>query len=142
MPSTRCRCRRGAGPGFGKALKIIVQPVRERIPIYIASLGTKNVEMTAELAEGWLPLHYWPERAGDLWGDALATGTAKRASDLPPLEVVAGGSLAIGNDVEGLRDSPGRRSPSTSAAWVARGSERRARRGDAGVLVATASIDA
>ncbi len=94
----------GRGTGLGKALKIIDQPLRERIPIYVASLGAKNVQLTAELAEGWLPLHYWPERASDLWGGALAAGTAARAADLPALEVVAGGSLAIGDDVEGLRD--------------------------------------
>ena len=85
------------GTGLGKPLKVIDHPVRERIPIYVASLGAKNVALTAELAEGWLPLHYWPERAGELWGDALAAGLAKRAPDLPPLDIVAGGSLAIGD---------------------------------------------
>jgi len=94
----------GKGTGLGKPLKIMDHPVRDRIPIYVASLGPKNVEMTAELAEGWLPLHYWPERAGDLWGTSLEAGRAKRQVDLPPLEVVAGGSLAIGADVEQLRD--------------------------------------
>jgi F420-dependent oxidoreductase-like protein len=94
----------GKGTGLGKALKIMDHPVRERVPIYVASLGPKNVEMTAELAEGWLPLHYWPERAHELWRSSLESGTAKRAADLPPLEIVAGGSLAIGDDVDGLRD--------------------------------------
>ena len=51
----------GEGTGLGKPLKIMDHPVRERIPIYVASLGPKNVELTAELAEGWLPLHYWPD---------------------------------------------------------------------------------
>jgi F420-dependent oxidoreductase-like protein len=94
----------GQGTGLGKPLKIMDHPVRERIPIYVASLGPKNVEMTAELAEGWLPLHYWPERAHDLWGQSLAAGAALRSAELPPLQVVAGGSLAIGNDVEHLRE--------------------------------------
>jgi F420-dependent oxidoreductase-like protein len=94
----------GKGTGLGKALKIMDHPVRERIPIYVASLGPKNVEMTAELAEGWLPLHYWPERASELWRSSLQAGLAKRDAELPPLEIVAGGSLAIGNDVEALRD--------------------------------------
>ena len=94
----------GTGTGLGKALKIMDHPVRERIPIYVASLGPRNVEMTAELAEGWLPLHYWPERAHEQWGSSLEAGAAKRAPDMPPLEIVAGGSLAIGNDVEPLRD--------------------------------------
>ncbi len=95
----------GQGTGLGKPLKIMDHPVRERIPVYIASLGAKNVEMTAEVAEGWLPLHFWPEGADDVWGAALRAGTAKRAPELPPLDIVAGGPLAIGDDVEHLRDN-------------------------------------
>jgi F420-dependent oxidoreductase-like protein len=94
----------GQGTGLGKALKIIDHPRRADIPIYIASLGPKNVEMTAELAEGWLPLFYWPDRADRVWKDALAAGNAKRAPALPPLQVVAGASLAIGPDVDHLRE--------------------------------------
>jgi F420-dependent oxidoreductase-like protein len=94
----------GQGTGMGKALKIMDHPLRERIPIFVASLGPRNVEMTAELAEGWLPLHYWPERARELWGPSLDAGTLKRSAELGTLDIVAGGSLAIGNDVEPLRE--------------------------------------
>ena len=86
------------GTGLGKPLKIINHPVREDIPIYIASLGPKNVEMTAEIADGWIPVFFHPEKAADVWGDDLAAGAANRAADLPPMEVVAGGSLAITDD--------------------------------------------
>ena len=86
------------GTGLGKPLKFITHPVRDSIPIYVASLGPKNVEMTAELANGWLPLFYIPERANDVWGADLAAGAAKRAPELGPLEVVAGGLVAIGED--------------------------------------------
>jgi len=88
------------GTGLGKPLKLINHPVRESIPIYIASLGPKNVEMTAELANGWLPVFYHPEKAADVWGDAIAAGNAKRDASLPPMEIVAGGALAITNDKE------------------------------------------
>jgi F420-dependent oxidoreductase-like protein len=94
----------GQGTGLGKALRIVDHPVRERIPIYLASLGPKNVEMTAQVAEGWLPLLFWPDRANDLWGASLEAGLAARDADLGPLEIVAGGPLAIGDDVEPLRD--------------------------------------
>ncbi|MFG1740036.1 LLM class F420-dependent oxidoreductase [Micromonospora chalcea] len=94
----------GEGTGLGKPLKILTHPVRDRIPIHVASLGDRNVRMTAEIADGWLPFLYDPQRAGDVWGDALAAGRAKRPADLGPLEVVAGGPLAIGPDVTGLRD--------------------------------------
>jgi F420-dependent oxidoreductase-like protein len=91
----------GQGTGLGKPLKLINHPVRERIPIIIASLGPKNVEMTAELAEGWEPIFYLPEKAGEVWGDALAKGKAKRDPSLGELDVVAQANLAIGDDVEG-----------------------------------------
>jgi F420-dependent oxidoreductase-like protein len=90
------------GTGLGKPLKLINHPVRERIPIIIASLGPKNVEMTAELAEGWEPIFYIPEKAGVVWGDALAKGKAKRDPSLGELDVVAQANLAIGDDVEGF----------------------------------------
>jgi F420-dependent oxidoreductase-like protein len=92
------------GTGLGKPLKMITKPVRERIPIYVASLGPANVAMTAEVADGWLPLFFIPERADRVWGEALAKGAAKRAPELAPLEVVAGGLLAIGDDAERHRD--------------------------------------
>src|SRR6266545_1228077 len=92
----------GQGTGLGKPLKLINHPVRERIPIVVAALGPKNVEMTAELAEGWEPIFYLPEKATDVWGEARATGRAKRDPSLGPLDVVAQAPLAIGDDVEGL----------------------------------------
>lgn len=94
------------GTGLGKPLKLITHPVREQIPIYVASLGPKNVAMTAELADGWLPIFYVPEKAHTVWGDDLAAGAAKRPAELGPLEVVAGGMVAIGeeDEVKGIRD--------------------------------------
>jgi F420-dependent oxidoreductase-like protein len=94
----------GQGTGLGKALKLITHPVRSDIPIYVAALGEKNVEMTAAVADGWMPILYIPEKAKSVWGDALAKGAANRSAERPPLEVVAGGLVAIGDDVEGVRD--------------------------------------
>lgn len=92
------------GTGLGKPLKLINHPVRDHIPITIASIGPKNVELTAEIAEGWLPIFYLPERAADVWGGPLAAGTAKRDPALPPLDTVVQAALAIGDDVEQLVD--------------------------------------
>ena len=94
----------GQGTGLGKPLKLITHPVRDRIPIYLASLGPKNVELTAELAAGWIPTLFWPERAHEVWGESLAAGRAARPADLGPLEVTAGGAVAIGEGLEHLRD--------------------------------------
>ncbi|MCX4092708.1 LLM class F420-dependent oxidoreductase [Nocardia sp. alder85J] len=90
------------GTGLGKPLKLINHPVRERIPVLLAALGPKNVELAAEIAEGWQPIFFLPERAQDVWGDALAAGRARRDPALGDLEVFAGPALAIGEDVEPL----------------------------------------
>jgi F420-dependent oxidoreductase-like protein len=99
-----------AGTGLGKPLKMIDHPVRDRIPITIASIGPRNVELTAELAEGWQPPFFLPEKVGEVWGESLRAGTARRDPALGPLDVHAGMSLAIGDDVHYLhdRERPGR----------------------------------
>ncbi|MEE2040328.1 LLM class F420-dependent oxidoreductase [Nocardiopsis sp. CT-R113] len=84
------------GTGLGKPLKIINHPRRAEIPVYVASLGVKNVAMTAEIADGWLPHLFIPEKADLVWGEALAEGRAKRDPSLGDLEISAGGLLAIG----------------------------------------------
>lgn len=88
------------GTGLGKPLHLINHPVRERIPITIAALGPKNAELTAEIAEGWQPVFFLPEKADDVWGDALRSGSARRDPQLGPLDVMVSASLAIGDDVE------------------------------------------
>src|SRR5438876_489940 len=77
----------GLGTGLGKALKIIAKPVRSAIPVYVAALGEKNVSLTAEVADGWLPLFFMPEKIRDVFGPALDAGTAKRPADLGPLDI-------------------------------------------------------
>ncbi|MGH3550976.1 MAG: LLM class F420-dependent oxidoreductase [Pseudonocardiaceae bacterium] len=86
------------GTGLGKPLKLINHPVRERIPIIIAAIGPKNVAMAAEIAEGWQPNLYLPERAAEVWGDSLAAGRAKRDPSLGELDVVVSTPLAITED--------------------------------------------
>ena len=92
------------GTGLGKPRKMIAKPIREDIPVWIASLGPKNVEMTAEIANGWLPIFYLPERANDVWGADLAAGLSKRDPQLGPLEIAAGGLVAIGEDAAGVAE--------------------------------------
>lgn len=90
----------GRGTGLGKPLHLINHPVRERIPITIAALGPKNVELTAEIAEGWQPVFFYPEKADAVWGDALRAGLANRDPALGPLDVMVSASLAIGDHVD------------------------------------------
>jgi F420-dependent oxidoreductase-like protein len=92
------------GTGLGKPLKLINHPVRDEIPIAVASLGAKSVEVTAELADAWLPAFYMAEGAAAVWGKALRAGTAKRDPARAPLEIFAGGGVAIGEGLEALRN--------------------------------------
>ena len=88
------------GTGLGKPLKLINTPVRDRIPVMLAAIGPKNVELAAEIAEAWEPIFFMPEKAGSVWGDSLAAGRARRDPALGDLQIVVGVPVAIGNDVE------------------------------------------
>ncbi|WP_217552478.1 LLM class F420-dependent oxidoreductase [Streptomyces sp. GbtcB6] len=90
--------------GLGKPLKILTKPVRPDVPLYVASLGPANVRMTAEIADGWLPTLFIPEKARQVWGTPLAEGAARRDPALGELKIVAGGLLAIGEDAAAARD--------------------------------------
>ncbi len=92
------------GLGLGKPLKLLNKPERPAVPLWVAALGDKNVAMTAEVADGWLPFLFLPEKANEVWGESLARGTAKRSADLGPLQISAGGMVAIGEDVKGMLD--------------------------------------
>ena len=74
------------GAGLGKPLKLINTPVRESIPIILASITDKAIEQTAEIGNGWLPLFFHPTRSAAAWGDAidgelLPSGISQSASD-------------------------------------------------------------
>jgi len=93
----------GAGSGLGKPLKLINHPLRAHIPIALATLGRQSVEMTAEIADAWLPAFYMPEGAHSVWGDALQRGQEKRDPNRAPLAIYAGGPVAIGDNLTQLR---------------------------------------
>ena len=90
----------GQGTGLGKPLKLLTRPERNNVPLYIAALGPRSVQGAAEYADGWLPFLFMPERARQVWGEALDAGTAKRQEGLAPLEISAGGMVAIGEGPE------------------------------------------
>lgn len=68
--------------GMGKPLKPIVHPLRANLPIFIGAEGPKNVEQTAEIADGWLPLYYSPYRQ-EVYADQLRN--AKPGFEIPAL---------------------------------------------------------
>ncbi len=64
------------GTGLGKPLKIMARPLRPDIPIYLAAMGPKAVAQACEIADGWLPLFWSPEKARDVFGPAMASAPA------------------------------------------------------------------
>ncbi len=95
------------GTGLGKPLKLMNKMHRSDIPVVVASIGPSNVEMTAEIADGWQPIHFVPDRFDRVWGEALAAGKAKRLDGLGPLDIFGDAQLAIGEseDVAQAREA-------------------------------------
>lgn len=85
--------------GPGKALTLTVHPVRERIPIYLAAVGPKNLELAGEIADGWLAIFYSPEFAPELLGH-IADGRAKVGQTLAGFDIVPTVPVVIGDDLE------------------------------------------
>jgi len=90
--------------GLGKPLKSITHPKRPSIPIYLASIGPKNVELTGELADGWLPIFVSPDRFGELFMPHLERGLAKGHRDLSEIDIAACVPVAAGHDLGRCRD--------------------------------------
>ncbi len=89
--------------GPGKALKLIVHPVREYIPLYIAAIGPKNLELTGEIADGWLAVFYSSEHAKEQLAHVEA-GRAKAGKALAGFDVVPTMPLSLGDDVHACAD--------------------------------------
>ena len=81
--------------GLGKPLKLMLRPLRAEIPIYLAALGPKNVALAFEIADGWLPLFFAPERARETFGFVAREGF----EIAPSAMVVVTHDLDVGRDV-------------------------------------------
>jgi len=82
--------------GPGKALKLTIGPVQERIPIYIAAIGPKNTQLTGEIADGWLPTFFSPEHVGEFRG-LLEEGAARNGN--PPSRGAGGKAIDDSFDI-------------------------------------------
>ncbi|MFF5261672.1 LLM class F420-dependent oxidoreductase [Actinomadura viridis] len=87
------------GTGLGKALKLLPEPVRDTVPVWVAALGPRSVRFTAATADGWYPIFYplngpLPE----VWTSALADGRSERPASLSPLRICAGGPVVVSDD--------------------------------------------
>ena len=85
--------------GPGKALTLTVHPVRERIPLYLAAIGPKNLELAGEIADGWLAIFFSPEQAADSMAH-IAAGRERAGLTLDGFDVVPSVPVAFGDDIE------------------------------------------
>lgn len=85
--------------GPGKALTLTVHPVRDYLPIYLAAVGPKNLELAGEIADGWLAIFFAPESSTDLLKH-IATGREKAGKDLSGFDIVPTVPVVIGDDLE------------------------------------------
>lgn len=82
----------------GKALKLIIHPIRDRIPIYLAAIGPKNVALAGEIADGWLPAFFSPEHI-DEFLPSLEEGARKAGRKVDEIAITPGAGVAIGEDL-------------------------------------------
>ena len=85
--------------GPGKALRLTVHPVRDHIPIYLAAVGPKNLELTGEIADGWLAIFFSPEHSEESMGH-LRAGREKAGKDMTGFDVVPTVPVVVGDDLE------------------------------------------
>ncbi|MFC7549965.1 LLM class F420-dependent oxidoreductase [Plantactinospora sp. GCM10030261] len=84
--------------GPGKALKLGFHPPREHIPVYLAAVGPKNLELAGEIADGWLAIFYAPEFADEQLA-SVAAGRARAGRELAGFDVVPSVPVVVGDDV-------------------------------------------
>jgi F420-dependent oxidoreductase-like protein len=89
--------------GPGKALHLMLHPVRDHIPIYLAAIGPKNLELAGEIADGWQPVFFSPTHAAELLGHIRA-GRAKAGKDLVGFDIAATVPIVVGEDPRACAD--------------------------------------
>lgn len=89
--------------GPGKALKLMISPVQERVPIYLAAIGPKNTALAGEIADGWIPTFFSPEHVGDLRA-LLEEGAARAGRSLEGFDIAPTINVFISEDRELARN--------------------------------------
>ena len=89
--------------GPGKALKLMISPVQERIPIYLTAIGPKNTALAGEIADGWLPAFFSPEHVAELRA-LLEEGAARAGRSLEGFDIAPSINVFIDDDIELARN--------------------------------------
>jgi F420-dependent oxidoreductase-like protein len=89
--------------GPGKALTLTVHPVRDYLPIYLAAIGPKNLELTGQIADGWLAIFFAPEHAEESMG-YLRSGREAAGKTMEGFDVVPTVPVVMGSDIDACAD--------------------------------------
>jgi F420-dependent oxidoreductase-like protein len=89
--------------GPGKALKLMINPVQERIPIYLAAIGPKNTALAGEIADGWIPTFFSPEYVAD-FRSLLQEGADRSGRSLDGFDIAPTVSAYVSDDLEAARN--------------------------------------
>jgi F420-dependent oxidoreductase-like protein len=89
--------------GPGKALKLTIAPVQDRIPIYLAAIGPKNTQLAGEIADGWIPIFFSPENVGELL-PLLEEGAARSGRSLDGFDIAPTVNVSVNDDLAAARD--------------------------------------
>lgn len=89
--------------GLGKALQLTVHPVRDRIPIYLAAVGPKNLRLAGRIADGWLAVFFSPAHAADSLAE-IAAGRAEAGLGMDGFDVVPTVPIVVADDIERAAD--------------------------------------
>jgi F420-dependent oxidoreductase-like protein len=89
--------------GPGKALKLTIAPVQDRIPIYLAAIGPKNTELAGEIADGWIPIFFSPENVGEL-RPLLEEGARRAGRSLDDFDIAPTVNVSVNDDLQAARD--------------------------------------
>lgn len=90
--------------GPGKALKLTIAPVQERIPIYLAAIGPRNTALAGEIADGWLPTFFSPEHVAAS-RTLLEEGAARAGRSLDGFDIAPSVQVLVTDDLEAARDA-------------------------------------
>jgi F420-dependent oxidoreductase-like protein len=91
------------GSGYGKPLKLLARPVQERIPVYLGAIGPRSLELTGEIADGWLPFLFDPARPAVLL-DPVWRGLERAGRSRGDLDVAPVVPVAVDDDLDRARD--------------------------------------
>jgi F420-dependent oxidoreductase-like protein len=90
--------------GPGKALKLTISTVQQRIPVYLAAIGPNNTRLAGEIADGWIPTLFSPEHVAE-FKPLLEEGAARAGRELNGFDIAPSVNVMVTDDLESARNT-------------------------------------